>query len=113
MLLSGLACAVLYPALPDDPGYTLWKRDFSGATGLFTFIIKDADREAGGRFLNALEIFGLGYSWAGYESLAVMPSFLDRVVDMPPQGGVAIRLQIGLEDPVDLIADIERGFAAL
>ncbi|MBN4066366.1 cystathionine beta-lyase [Ahrensia sp. AH-315-G08] len=104
---------VLYPALPDDPGYTLWKRDFSGATGLFTFIIKDADREAGGRFLNALEIFGLGYSWAGYESLAVMPSFLDRVVDMPPQGGVAIRLQIGLEDPVDLIADIERGFAAL
>lgn len=105
--------SVLYPALPDDPGYELWKRDFSGASGLFTFTIKGADKEAGGRFLNALQIFGLGYSWAGYESLAVMPNFADRIVAMAPEGGVAIRLQIGLEDPQDLMADIERGFAAL
>ncbi|MEM8750899.1 MAG: cystathionine beta-lyase [Pseudomonadota bacterium] len=104
---------VLYPALPDDPGYELWKRDFSGASGLFTFIIKDRSREECGAFLNALQIHGLGYSWAGYESLAVMPTFQDRVVAMGPDDGTAIRIQVGLEDVDDLKADIERGLAAV
>ena len=104
---------VLYPALPDDPGYELWKRDFSGASGLFSFVIKDRDREECGAFLNALQIHGLGYSWAGYESLAVMPLFNDRVVAHGPNDGTTIRIQVGLEDPSDLIGDIERGLAAV
>ena len=102
---------VLYPALPDDPGHTLWSRDFTGASGLFSFVL-DGDVAAAARFLNALEIFGLGYSWAGFESLAVIPDFSDRQVAHGPTDGTAIRLQIGLEDPGDLIADLERGFAA-
>ena len=104
---------VLYPALPDDPGYALWKRDFSGASGLFSFIIKDKSREECGAFLNALQIHGLGYSWAGYESLAVMPQFQDRVVTHGPNDGTTIRIQVGLEDADDLMADIERGLAAV
>lgn len=104
---------VLYPALTDDPGYELWKRDYSGASGLFSFVIKSKDREQCGAFLNALQIHGLGYSWAGYESLAVMPNFTDRVVATGPDDGTAIRIQVGLEDTADLIADLERGFAAL
>lgn len=104
---------VLYPALPDDPGYELWSRDFCGASGLFSFVIKDKDREECGAFLNALDIHGLGYSWAGYESLAVMPVFADRVVAKGPEDGTTIRIQVGLEDPSDLIADIEKGLAAL
>lgn len=104
---------VLYPALPSDPGYELWKRDFSGASGLFSIVLKDVDRDHAGQFLNALRIFGLGYSWAGYESLAVMPNFSDRIVAQGPEEGTTLRLQIGLEDASDLIADLERGFAAL
>ena len=104
---------VLYPALPDDPGYELWKRDYSGASGLFAFVIKGKGREDCGAFLNALEVHGLGYSWAGYESLAVMPNFSDRIVATGPDEGTTIRIQVGLEDTADLIADLERGFAAL
>ncbi len=104
---------VLYPALPDDPGHALWKRDFCGASGLFGFVLKDADREAGGRFLNALRIHGLGYSWAGYESLAVMPNLSDRILATAPKNGTTIRIQVGLEDAVDLIADLLRGFDAM
>ncbi|MDD9909392.1 MAG: cystathionine beta-lyase [Ahrensia sp.] len=104
---------VLYPALPDDPGHALWKRDFCGASGLFSFVIKDKSREECGAFLNALRIHGLGYSWAGYESLAVMPTFEDRIMAHGPNEGTTIRIQVGLEDAKDLIADLERGFAAL
>ncbi len=104
---------VLYPALPDDPGYALWKRDFKGASGLFSFVIRDKGREECGAFLNALKIHGLGYSWAGYESLAVMPNFSDRVVAMGPDEGTTIRIQVGLEDFDDLQEDIERGLAAV
>ena len=104
---------VMYPALPDDPGHALWKRDFTGASGLFSFVLKDADREAGGRFLNALTIHGLGYSWAGYESLAVMPVFTDRTIAEAPAGGTAIRIQVGLEDADDLMRDLQRGFDAV
>ncbi len=104
---------VLYPALPDDPGHELWKRDFKGASGLFSFVIRGKGRDDCGAFLNALKYHGLGYSWAGYESLAVMPNFGDRVVAHGPDEGTTIRIQVGLEDPQDLIADLERGFAAL
>jgi len=103
---------VLYPALPEDPGYELWKRDFSGASGLFSFVLKGRDSKHGGAFLNALQIHGLGYSWAGYESLAVMPNFDDRVVTPGPTEGTTIRIQVGLEDLEDLREDIERGLAA-
>ena len=80
---------------------------------MFSFVIKDRTCEQCTDFLNALQIFGLGYSWASYESLAVMPVFSDRTIAHGPQDGTAIRLQIGLEDPEDLIADIARGLAAL
>ncbi len=104
---------VLYPALPDDPGYELWKKDYSGASGLFAIVLKDCVEAEGARFLNALDIFGLGYSWAGHESLAVMPVFADRTVAKAPKGGATIRLQVGLEDFSDLKKDLEKGLAAL
>ena len=103
---------VLYPALESDPGHELWKRQFSGAAGLFSFVLKGSVEDAG-RFLNGLRIHGLGYSWAGYESLAVIPFFGDRKICQGPKDGTAIRIQVGLEDPSDLIGDLERGFAAL
>ena len=104
---------VLYPALPSDPGYKLWKRDFGGATGLFSFVIKNGTEKHGEKFLNALKLHGLGYSWAGYESLAVMPDFLDRTIAHPPKGGVVIRIQVGLEDTEDIINDLKLGFNAI
>lgn len=103
---------VLYPALETDPGHAIWKRDFCGAAGLFSFVMRngtDAQVEA---FLDALDIFGLGYSWGGYESLAVPVYLKDRTVSQRDYGGPVIRLQIGLEDEADLRADIEKGLAA-
>ncbi|MEP1092078.1 MAG: cystathionine beta-lyase [Rhizobiaceae bacterium] len=104
---------VLYPALPEDPGHELWQRDFKGASGLFSFVIKDSDQDQAGAFLNALNIFALGYSWAGYESLAVMPGFSDRQICHGPAEGTAIRLQIGLEDAADLMEDIDQALSAI
>ena len=104
---------VLYPALPDDPGHALWQRDFSGASGLFSFVIKDRGKDEAGAFLNALKIFGLGYSWAGYESLAVISDFSDRKACHGPDEGTTIRLQIGLEDAEDLMADIDQALASI
>ena len=103
---------VLHPGLASHPDHALWKRDFSGSSGIFSFVMDGADRPQAHAFLDALEIFGLGYSWGGYESLAV-PVFLgDRVVAKAPPEGPVIRLQIGLEDVEDLKADIERGLLA-
>ncbi|MGI9366318.1 MAG: cystathionine beta-lyase [Rhizobiaceae bacterium] len=104
---------VLYPALPEHPGHEIWKRDFSGASGLFSFVVKGKSPDECGPFLNALKYHGLGYSWAGYESLAVIPSYSDRTISMGPEEGATIRIQVGLEDPSDLIEDLERGFAAI
>ncbi len=98
---------VLHPALPSDPGHALWKRDFSGSSGLFSFVLKDASDAQVGDFLNALTFFGLGYSWGGYESLAVSVNTSDRVIAKGPKDGRLIRLQIGLEDTNDLMADID------
>ena len=103
---------VLHPGLASHPDHALWKRDFSGASGLFGVVLDGGGDKAGHAFLDALEIFGLGYSWGGYESLAVQAWLGDRVIAKGPAEGPVIRLQIGLEDVDDLIADLEKGLAA-
>ncbi|SCW76516.1 cystathionine beta-lyase [Rhizobium mongolense subsp. loessense] len=107
---------VLHPALPSFPSHELWKRDFKGASGIFSFVLAaDAPEKFKAKahaFLDALQIFGLGYSWGGFESLAVHVNLNDRRIRKAPQEGPVIRLQVGLEDVVDVKADIERGFAA-
>ncbi|RWE64586.1 cystathionine beta-lyase [Mesorhizobium sp.] len=103
---------VLHPALASHPDHDLWKRDFCGSSGIFSIVLKGGGQKQQHAFLDALRIFGLGYSWGGYESLAV-PVFLgDRVVAKEPYDGPLIRLQIGLEDVDDLKADLARGLAA-
>jgi cysteine-S-conjugate beta-lyase len=104
--------SVLHPGLESHPGHAIWKRDFCGASGIFSIVLSGADEKQANAFLDALEIFGLGYSWGGYESLAVHVSLADRTVSARDYGGAVIRLQIGLEDPSDLAADIERGLNA-
>lgn len=96
---------VFHPALPDCPGHELWKRDFRGSSGLFSFELKSGDRAA---FVESLEHFGIGYSWGGYESLA-LPVDPVRTVSTAP-GENLVRLHIGLEDPDDLIADLGVAF---
>jgi cysteine-S-conjugate beta-lyase len=101
---------VLHPALPTDPGHALWKRDFLGSTGLFAIELAEASPEQVARLVDGLECFALGYSWGGYESL-IVPGNLGRYgrTVAPWKGGPLIRLQIGLEDPADLYADLLRG----
>jgi cystathionine beta-lyase len=99
---------VLHPALPDCPGHEFWKRDFNGSSGLFTFELKDANKERREAFVNSLELFGIGYSWGGYESL-VLPVDPYRTVSKAPAPNL-VRLHIGLEDPEDLIADLAAAF---
>lgn len=107
---------VLHPALESFPGHDLWKRDFGGASGIFSIVLDVADparhRTKAHAFLDALQIFGLGYSWGGFQSLAVHANLSDRTIALPPKEGPVIRLQIGLEDIQDLEADIERGLTA-
>ncbi|QLF70330.1 cystathionine beta-lyase [Peteryoungia desertarenae] len=107
---------VLHPGLPSFPGHDLWKRDFKGASGVFSMVFGGHDpqmaKARAKAFLDALELFGLGYSWGGYESLAVLVNLSDRKIRKAPADGQVIRLQIGLENVEDLMADLERGFAA-
>ena len=104
---------VLYPALEGAPGHALWKRDFSGAASLFSFVMQPATEAKVTAFINALELFGIGSSWGGFESLAIVARIERyRTVTKWDPGGPTIRLHIGLEDPDDLIADLKRGFAA-
>jgi cysteine-S-conjugate beta-lyase len=103
---------VLHPALPTCPGHEIWQRDFTGAAGLFSFILKGSKAKAAA-FVDALQLFGIGYSWGGFESLAipVHPEKHRSAVPWETDGGV-VRLQIGLEDAADLKSDLEQGLAA-
>jgi len=111
---------VLCPMLPGAPGHELWKRDFTGGCGLFSFVLKGSSPTERAQFIDALELFGIGFSWGGFESLIIPvdPARMRSATPWPPTGWdadnrLAVRLSIGLEDPADLIADLERGFAAM
>jgi cystathionine beta-lyase len=103
--------AVLHPALPDCPGHELWTRDFSGSSGLFSFELKAGGKTARDTFVDALDVFGIGYSWGGFESLAI-PVDPVRTVSEPPAGNL-VRLHVGLEDPEDLIEDLAKALRAI
>ena len=98
---------VLHPALPNCPGHEFWKRDFKGSSGLFSFQLK-TDAETRAAFVDRLQLFGIGYSWGGYESL-VLPVDPVRTASVAPAENL-VRLHIGLEDPEDLIEDLTRAF---
>ena len=105
---------VLHPALESDPGHSIWRRDFTGASGLFSIVLKPIPEKAVYAFMNELTLFGMGYSWGGFESLAILFDCAGyRTATRWAPGGPTLRIHIGLEDPNDLIADLERGFAAM
>jgi cystathionine beta-lyase len=105
---------VLHPALPGAPGHDLWRRDFLGASGLFGVVLQPVARERIAAMLDGMALFGMGWSWGGFESL-VIPTWPERMrtVTRWDGGGPCLRFQIGLEDPADLIADLAAGFARL
>lgn len=104
---------VLYPPLPGSVGHDLWRRDFTGAASLMGVVTRGGDAAAGRRLLDALGLFGLGYSWGGFESLATHETHQMAYRDHAPTlEGELIRLHVGLEDPADLVADLEKGLAA-
>jgi cystathionine beta-lyase len=105
---------VLHPALPGTSGHALFKRDFLGSSGLFSVVLKPCSDGQLAAMLDGLELFGMGYSWGGYESL-VVPSALGAARTVVPwkADGPMLRLHVGLEDPDDLIADLEAGLARL
>ncbi len=101
------------PALPGCPGHDLFLRDFKGSSGLFAFTLAGGSDAARAALIDTLDLFGIGYSWGGYESLAIpIDPQRHRSVTTRDDAGPMVRLQIGLEDPDDLIADLERGLAA-
>ncbi|MGY3490243.1 cystathionine beta-lyase [Bradyrhizobium sp. USDA 4011] len=105
---------VLHPGLETDPGHAIWKRDFTGASGLFSIVLKPVPQTAVDAMLNALTLFGMGFSWGGFESLAIPFDCSDyRSATKWSPGGPTLRLHIGLENLDDLKADLDRGFAAL
>ncbi|WFU60287.1 cystathionine beta-lyase [Bradyrhizobium brasilense] len=105
---------VLHPALDTDPGHAIWKRDFTGASGLFSIVLKPVPQTAVDAMLNTLTLFGMGFSWGGFESLAIPFDCSDyRTATKWSPGGPTLRLHIGLENLDDLKADLDRGFAAL
>jgi cystathionine beta-lyase len=103
---------VLHPALESDPGHALWKRDFTGATGLFGVVLKDTPHSRFAAFMDGLKLFGMGYSWGGYESL-IVPAKIHRSAAPFDAKGRVIRIHAGLEDAGDLIADLEQALAKL
>jgi cystathionine beta-lyase len=105
---------VLHPALPGDPGHAIWSRDFTGASGLFSVVLKPYPHNAVAAMLDGLRLFGMGYSWGGFESLILPFDPSDyRTATRWTAEGPALRLHIGLEDVEDLKADLEAGFARL
>jgi cystathionine beta-lyase len=104
---------VLHPGLESDPGHTIWKRDFTGASGLFSIVLKPAPQQAVDALLDTVKLFGMGYSWGGFESLIIPFDCADyRTATTWSPGGPTLRLHVGLEHVDDLKADLERGFAA-
>jgi cystathionine beta-lyase len=101
---------VLHPALPDCPGHDIWARDFKGSSGLFSFVLKGGNDAARAALIDGLAHFGIGFSWGGYESLIlpIDPQPLRSATHREEEGPM-VRLQIGLEDPDDLIADLAEG----
>jgi cysteine-S-conjugate beta-lyase len=105
---------VLHPALEADPGHRIWKRDFTGASGLFSIVLKPMPEKAVYAFMNELQLFGMGYSWGGFESLVILFDCSEYRTATPwTPGGPTLRMHIGLEDTGDLITDLEHGFAAM
>ena len=102
---------VLHPAFETCPGHQYWRRDFTGSSGLFSIVLKDADYAAAVRLVESLQLFGIGFSWGGFESLAI-PVDSKRTVSRAPTGPI-VRLHVGLEDPDDLIADLAQGLAQI
>ncbi len=105
---------VLYPALPSDPGHAIWKRDFQGASGLMGVVLHRTSPAAAAAMIDGMKLFALGFSWGGFESL-IAPSAPKTIRTAVPwtESEPSLRLHVGLEDPDDLIADLERGFARL
>jgi cystathionine beta-lyase len=105
---------MLHPALPSHPQHAIWKRDFTGASGLFSMVLKPVPQKAVYAFLDELELFGIGASWGGYESLAIpFNCTAIRTATKWAPGGPTVRFHIGLEAVEDLCADLERGFKAM
>lgn len=104
--------SVYYPALESHPQHQLWKRDFKGASGLLSFVTKPSTQAAADALLDSLSLFSIGYSWGGFESLAMIadPKPVRSATSWEVDGHL-VRLHIGLEDPSDLIDDLEKGFA--
>ncbi|SNT21356.1 cystathionine beta-lyase [[Luteovulum] sphaeroides subsp. megalophilum] len=107
-------CRVMHPGLPGDPGHALWQQQFTGASGLFGFVLRSVDRPALGRMFDGLSLFGMGSSWGGFESLLVPsnPSVYRTATTWAP-GGQTVRIHVGLEDPADLIAELRAAFDRL
>jgi cystathionine beta-lyase len=103
---------VIYPALPESRGHALWKRDFTGASGLLSVVLKPASRSQLAAMLDNLRVISIGESWGGFESL-VVPFKPERTATSWKVGGPCLRFHIGLENPADLIADLADGFARL
>ena len=109
---------ILYPYKPSSNNYKLWKKYYSGATGLFSIVIKSKKKSSVLNFVNSLELFGIGYSWGGFESLALLQEIKSIKKDEYLKGRhfnrfnkdeFIVRLHIGLEDPKDLINDLKKG----
>jgi cysteine-S-conjugate beta-lyase len=106
--------SVIHPAMPDYPGHEIWKRDFRGSSGLFTIVLNPASDRAVAAMLDGLELFGMGYSWGGFESLVIpFDCTKYRTATRWAPGGPALRFSVGLEDIEDLKDDLDRGFARL
>jgi cysteine-S-conjugate beta-lyase len=103
---------VIYPALESHPDHAIWRRDFRGAASLFSFELREANRQRVAQFVDALELFGIGSSWGGYESLVTVAQPGRTATDWKSDGTL-VRLHIGLESPQDLVEDLARGFEAL
>ena len=103
---------VLHPALPACPGHATFERDFRGSSGLFGFVMRPCADHALAAMLDPMELFGMGYSWGGYESLLI-PTWPHRTAEAWSHTGQPMRIHVGLEDPADLIRELEAGFARL